>query len=100
MFDWDDIDEFFDDDFADSAIYNDIDISVIPYMRNSTYKGEDAGEQQEVDLRLMIKVVDFETSPKKGEKIEYQNIVYRILNVETDSNSKVYILGLGAEFAV
>ena len=97
MYDWDDIDEFFDNDFApEKATFDGVEYSAIRYSSDKENKTFDAGYDTSVNFQLMLKVADFAsvTAPAPDDEITYGGITYRIASIDTDSNGKTYLLSL------
>ena len=102
MYDWDDIDEFFDDDFApEKATFNGVEYQAIRYTSDIQVDTVNAGSADILNFKLMLKVADFSavTPPEPEDAITYGGRDYRIANVETDPNGKTYLLTLKDEFA-
>lgn len=102
MYDWDDIDEFFDDDFApEKATFNGAEYAAIRYASDIETDTFDAGSDDIIKFKLMLKIADFAetTAPAPEDEITYCGTTYRIANIETDSNGKTYLLSLKEYYA-
>ena len=96
--DWDDVTEFFDDDWTVEATYASKTIDVIRYKSENTKDTMLAGELQEYLFTVMAKISDFTSAPTVGSLLTYDSVEYRIDAIETDSNEAVYLIYLGEKY--
>jgi len=94
-FEWDTVDDFFNDDFVETATYSGSDYSVIRYMKTTEERIMDAGLDDSVEFKLMIKASDF--TPLEDTDILFPKVggmTYRINKVNLDSTAKTYLTEL------
>jgi len=94
-YDWDIVADFFTDDFVETATYSGSDYSVIRYSKTSEEMIMDAGLDDTVEFKLMIKASDF--TPLEDTDILFPKsggMTYRIEKVMLDSSAKTYIIEL------
>ena len=96
MFDWDDINEFFADDFAETCDIGSEEYACIRYKSDRTDDTAPEGMAPSISFRLMLKTDDFPTPPLNNTKLTFNGSNYLIAAVETDSTGKGYLLSLDA----
>ena len=94
MFDWDDITEFFDADFAESCEIDGETYDCVRYKSDRVDETAPEGMTPGISFRLMLKTADFATPPANNAKLAFDGQKYLIAAVEKDSTAKAYILTL------
>jgi len=91
MFNWDTIDEFFTDDFAEDVIYDGVQYRAVVSLFDLEKRTEDAGRYGEVDMTVRFRASDLDSKPETGDTITVRGVIKRILSVSVDSTHKSYI---------
>jgi len=93
-FDWDTVDDFFNDDFTELATYSGTDYAVIRYSKTTEEMIMDAGLDDKVAFKLMIKASDFTPAEDADIIFPKSGTTYRIDKVNLDSTAKTYLVEL------
>lgn len=100
-FDWDDIDEFFDSDWAESltigsTVYP---LAAIRYTLEEFTDTADAGEIDAIGFRLMVKTATFGSIITDESLVTFDGVEYAVDTITYDSTKKAMILKLKDPFA-
>ena len=98
MYDWDTIDEFFTDDFAEDVVVGGVVYRGVVSTVKEEKKTADAGRYGELDMLCRLRVADLDEAPETGDKVTVRGTVRRVITVETDSTQKSYVVGLVGEY--
>ncbi len=99
MNNWDDIEEFFDDEWCDVAEFKNKEYKVIPFEEEKGNKAVVAGDADTLNIQLMFVISHFSTQPKVGEIIKFDDQDYRVASTKKDETRKGLIVTLQDKYA-
>ena len=97
-FEWDDVTEFFDDDwtldyYIDGNVYKGI-----PYDRSNSASVIAAGLSSGINQSVMFKLEDFDTLPAVDDIVIRDGTEYRVLQLREDSTLKTFTVDLAEKY--